>query len=176
MPQIAACTPERIESAPSDGPTVRSSRYLMPAGRAPERSVIDRSCVCCCGEPPVDDAGVLNRFFDHRHFLHLVVENHRQVVADMRRSEGVELAPALAGKNEPHRRLAIFVACSVRPSADRVPSPPKRAKSMYQLLAVSRLARADALARHQHRIRRQHAALVLQRLPARSDTARPATA
>ena len=35
-PTIEAITPWRIESAPSDGPTVSSERYLIEAGRAPE--------------------------------------------------------------------------------------------------------------------------------------------
>jgi len=39
-----ARTPWRMESAPSDGPTVRSSRYLIEAGRAPARSTRARSC------------------------------------------------------------------------------------------------------------------------------------
>ena len=52
----AARTPARIESAPSDGPTVRSSRYLMPAGSAPEFSIRDRSLACCSVNRAGDDA------------------------------------------------------------------------------------------------------------------------
>src|SRR3989304_1157712 len=39
--------PARMESAPSDGPTVRSSRYLMEAGSDPERRTRARSEACC---------------------------------------------------------------------------------------------------------------------------------
>src|ERR1019366_2020139 len=66
------------------------------------------------GEPAVDDAVVTNGVFDHRHFLHLVVENDRQVVAHMSGSEGVELAPTLTGKDKADRRLAIFVGARFR--------------------------------------------------------------
>ena len=58
MPITAARTPGRIESAPSDGPTVRSSRYLMPAGNAPERRIMARSFACCSVNRPVDHARV----------------------------------------------------------------------------------------------------------------------
>ena len=51
-PVIDAMTPARIESAPSDGPTVRSSRYVSDAGSAPERSVSARSLASCCVKLP----------------------------------------------------------------------------------------------------------------------------
>src|SRR5215831_539713 len=38
-----AISPLRIESAPSEGPTVRSSRMVTGAGKAPARSTIARS-------------------------------------------------------------------------------------------------------------------------------------
>src|SRR5207245_9706564 len=47
-----ACKPCRIESAPSDGPTVRSSKYLIEAGSAPLRSSSARSCASCCPKRP----------------------------------------------------------------------------------------------------------------------------
>ena len=53
MPTTAARTPARIESVPSDGPTVRSSRYLIPAGRAPERRIMARSFACCSVKRPL---------------------------------------------------------------------------------------------------------------------------
>src|SRR6266540_4070116 len=40
---MEAVIPLRIESSPSEGPTVRSSRYVRPAGRAPARSTSARS-------------------------------------------------------------------------------------------------------------------------------------
>ena len=95
----AAFTPERIESLPSDGPTVRSSRYLMPAGSAPERRIIDRSLACCwLMLPPLICASVADGFLDIRDFLHLAVEHHARLLADMRRSEVVEALPAFARK------------------------------------------------------------------------------
>ena len=42
-PTNTAVKPARMESAPSDGPTVRSSRYLIEAGSDPERNTSARS-------------------------------------------------------------------------------------------------------------------------------------
>ena len=42
-PTTEAVTPLRIESRPSEGPTVRSSRYVRPAGNAPARRTSARS-------------------------------------------------------------------------------------------------------------------------------------
>ena len=46
-------TPFRMESAPRDGPTVRSSRIWTGAGRAPARSTIARSLASSAVKPPV---------------------------------------------------------------------------------------------------------------------------
>ena len=45
-PATDAVTPARIESAPSCGPMVRSSRYVSEAGSAPERRISARSAFC----------------------------------------------------------------------------------------------------------------------------------
>ena len=44
--------PDRIESAPSVGPTVFFSRYVSDAGSAPDRSTSERSCTSCCVKVP----------------------------------------------------------------------------------------------------------------------------
>ena len=46
-------TPARIESAPSDGPTTRSSRLVSEAGSAPDRSVSARSFALSAVKPPL---------------------------------------------------------------------------------------------------------------------------
>ena len=81
----AARTPARIESDPSDGPTVRSSRYLMPAGR--RARIQDQRQILGCllahaaaADPPL----VVNLLVDGRDFPHPVVQHHRQLVADVR--------------------------------------------------------------------------------------------
>ena len=45
--------PLRMESAPSDGPTVRSSSTCTGAGRAPARSTMARSVAASVVKPPV---------------------------------------------------------------------------------------------------------------------------
>ena len=115
MPITAARTPERIESAPSDGPTVRSSRYLMLAGRAPERRIIERSLACCSVmRPPLIEPWSRIGFLDVGHFLHFVVEHHGQAVANVSGSEAVEPLPALAGEREADAGLAILIAAGLR--------------------------------------------------------------
>ena len=53
-PTIEAITPWRIESAPSDGPTVSSERDLIEAGRAPDRNTSAKSLADCGVKfPPV---------------------------------------------------------------------------------------------------------------------------
>src|ERR1700674_696224 len=105
----------------------------------------------------------MNGVFDYRYFLHLIVENDRQVVADVSGSKGVELAATLTGKNKADCRLAIFVGGRFRGAkiatghgrgtGDQVPSLPG--------LGV---ARTDAFAGHQDSVRRQYAAVLLQGL------------
>src|SRR3989304_3527840 len=53
IPTTADVSPARMESAPSEGPTVRSSRYRMEAGSDPERSTRARSEACCKVKVPV---------------------------------------------------------------------------------------------------------------------------
>ena len=116
---MAARTPARIESLPSDGPTVRSSRYLMPAGSAPERRIIDRSFACCWFMlPPLISTGIADGFFDVRNFLNFAVEHHGQALAHVRRSEVVEALPALAGQLESARRAGRSGRCWVAHRAD----------------------------------------------------------
>ena len=49
----AAILPARTESAPRSGPTVRSSRMVSGAGRAPARSSSAKSVVCCTVKLPL---------------------------------------------------------------------------------------------------------------------------
>ena len=53
MPAAQARTPERMESRPSDAPTVSSWRYLRVAGRAPARSTLDSSSASWAVKRPV---------------------------------------------------------------------------------------------------------------------------
>src|SRR3972149_519911 len=53
IPTTADVSPARMESAPSEGPTVRSSRYRMEAGSEPERRTRARSEACCRVKVPV---------------------------------------------------------------------------------------------------------------------------
>ena len=46
-PMSEARTPWRIESRPSDGPTVRSSSVVSDAGSEPLRRTSERSAACC---------------------------------------------------------------------------------------------------------------------------------
>ena len=80
---------------------------------------------------------IANRFFDDRDFLHFVVEHDRQVVADMRGRESVELAATFAGENEAHARLPIFVRASVRAVRRSRPVTAEAREIRYQLFAVS---------------------------------------
>ena len=100
---------------PSDGPTVRSSRYLMPAGSAPERRIMDRSFACCwLMLPPLISPGIADRFFNVGDFLHFIVEHHAQALADVRRSEAIEPLAAFTGQGEANIRLAVLVGTGLR--------------------------------------------------------------
>ena len=55
-PIAEAVKPWRIESRPSDGPTVRSSSVVSDAGSEPLRSTSARSAACCCVKLPSIDA------------------------------------------------------------------------------------------------------------------------
>ncbi|KAF0239589.1 MAG: hypothetical protein FD167_4379, partial [bacterium] len=52
-PTTEATTPCLIESAPKEGPTVRSSKKTILAGRAPERSIKARSSPVSLVKSPV---------------------------------------------------------------------------------------------------------------------------
>ena len=90
MLPIEARTPSRIESAPSDGPTVRSSRYLIEAGSAPARSTSAKSFAESCAEISFDQSGIVDAAFDLRRGMYLVVENNGHRLADMRFGERTE--------------------------------------------------------------------------------------
>jgi len=66
-----------IESLPSDGPTVRSSRILTGAGSAPARSTIARSLAVLMSKLPPVMGGVARRDLvaDHGRGLHHAVEH-----------------------------------------------------------------------------------------------------
>ena len=51
-PAAVETMPFRMESAPSDGPTVRSSRIWTGAGRAPARRMMARSRASSAVNPP----------------------------------------------------------------------------------------------------------------------------
>ena len=113
MPMTAARTPSRIESAPSDGPTVTSCRYLMPAGSAPERKR-QRQVLRLFGTEGAGDAAlVVNLLLDGGHRLHVVVEHHRQLVADVCAGKGREAPSAVAGQSEVDVRTAILIPAGI---------------------------------------------------------------
>src|SRR5882762_3532340 len=72
-PSKEARTPERIESAPRLGPTVRSSWYSRGAGNAPERRVSARSSADCFE----------NLALNERNGLHFVVEHYAHVLVNI---------------------------------------------------------------------------------------------
>ena len=53
-------------------------------------------------------------FLDIGHFLHFVVENDGQAVADVGGSEVVEALAAFAGQGETYAGLAILIAARLR--------------------------------------------------------------
>ena len=115
------------------------------------------------GEPAVDDAGVANGIFYHRHFLHLIIENNCQIVADMCRSERIELAPALTSENKAHCRLAIFIGARFR--GTKIAAGHSRCtRNQIPGFAAFGVAGANAFTGHQDSIRGQYAAVFLQGL------------
>src|SRR5579884_1621736 len=74
---IAAMRPARMESAPRVGPTTSSSRYLIPAGSAPDRRTSARSCAAC------DDSGICNASVDARRGLDFVIQNDGKHLSDI---------------------------------------------------------------------------------------------
>jgi hypothetical protein len=97
--------PCSIESWPSDGPTVRSSRYSMPAGRAPERSVVTRSWTCCWVKLPLDDPLVGDPAVDPRRRHHLAVEDDGEPAADVLAGGLAEAVGAVGREGEVDYRL-----------------------------------------------------------------------
>ena len=75
-------TPLRIESAPSEGPTVRSSRTCTGAWSAPVRSTIARSLASSKVKPP-GDLGLSggNALADHGRGVDVAVEDDRELLA-----------------------------------------------------------------------------------------------
>ena len=139
-----ACTPCRIESAPSEGPTVRSSRYLIDAGSAPERSTRPRSFASCSPNWPVDHAGIIDAAVDDRRGLHLVLEHDAQLLADVLFGEGAKAAARFGGKREIHIVEAeVFRAAHSGGAAQVAPGDNGHAVDHIPALAGS-LAGADA--------------------------------
>ena len=70
----------------SVGPTARSSRYLMPAGREPERSTVTRSSTSCCVNcPSIVPSSVIRAIADGRKI---------EAIKILRESTGLGLANA----------------------------------------------------------------------------------
>ena len=99
---IEACTPWRIESAPSDGPTVRSSRYLIEAGSAPERKHQSQVVRFLLAELAFDHAGVVDAAVNDRSGLQPVFEHDAELLADILFGERTEPAARFGGKREIH--------------------------------------------------------------------------
>ena len=114
MPIIAASTPARMESVPSDGPTVRSSRYLIPAGSAPELQNHRQILHFLLGEAALDDSGITDRFVDASNALNFVIQDDRETVIHVRGGECEKLATTLSGQVETHGGLTIVIRGRLR--------------------------------------------------------------
>ena len=95
---IDACTPCRMESAPSDGPTVRSSRYLMEAGSAPDTQHQSKIVRFLLAKLAFDHAGIVNSAINDRSGLKPVLEDDTQLLADVLLGEGTKPAARFGGK------------------------------------------------------------------------------
>ena len=162
MPTIAARTPDLNRVRAQRRPDRPLFQILDPRRQRARAQRHRQVLHLLIGKPAVDDARIADRFLDHRDFLHFVVENHRQIVAHVRRSKGVKLPPAVAGQNEAHRRLAVFVAARLR-CAQIASRHRRRPRNQIPVFAASRCCANRYSSGHQHRIRRQHAAFILQR-------------
>ncbi len=110
-PTPSAMAPARMLSAPSSGPTVRSSTTVSGAGRAPARSSTARSvAVCAVKLPLISPAPAGDRLVDHRRGQDLVVQHDGERVADVGGADLGEAARAGAVEGEvdhPARRSGV---------------------------------------------------------------------
>src|ERR1700748_305512 len=87
-PTVSEIAPARIESAPSSGPTLRSSTTVSGAGRAPARSSTARSLAEAAGGargecPPARAAPAGDRLPDDRCADHLAIEHDGEAMIDV---------------------------------------------------------------------------------------------
>ena len=110
----------------------------MPAGRAPERSVIERSCTSCCVNRPLNVA--LCRLIGSwmaTDFRTLLSRHYRELIASTcAEVKRIELAPAFSSKDESNLRLAIFILTVVRLFEDRDPVTADARVDQVPLLAA----------------------------------------
>ena len=120
MLPIEARTPSRIESAPSEGPTVRSSRYLIEAGNAPAFKHQRQILRGFLGEIAGDFAAIFDAAVDHGRGVNLIVEHDGHAVADVRFGEGAEAGRGSGRKRELHVILAGIGGAGLRGRAAQV--------------------------------------------------------
>ncbi len=106
-PTARDIAPARIKSAPSSGPTVRSSTTVRGAGSAPARSREGKVSGAPCVEIAADlTAAARDRLSNDRGTDHLIVQNDRERLADIRARDIGEAARADAVKCEVDDPLA----------------------------------------------------------------------
>ena len=72
-----------MESAPSEGPTEFSSRYLTLAGKEPDRRYRARSSPLPARYQSGNAAGVFDLALNGGHADGLVIQHHRQLIVDV---------------------------------------------------------------------------------------------
>ena len=110
---IAATRPALIESAPSDGPTTSSSRYMIDAGNAPdfrhERQVLSRLRRKATGASG-NDSGIGNARVDSRRGLNSFVENDGKHFSDIFFGHTAHPLRAFRIQIETDGGAAVFIA------------------------------------------------------------------
>src|SRR5260370_15793863 len=115
------CTPWRMESAPSDGPTVRSSRYLIDAQRAgaeSQRQIVSRFLAEIAGNL----AAILNLALDGGRGNNPVIQNDGHLAANILLSEGPEALGGFRREREIHLpeariRVVAILHCAAQVAA-----------------------------------------------------------
>ena len=104
----------RIESAPSAGPTVRSSSIATGIGSEPERSTTARSAASCVVKRPSIWPRDADPRLDVGRAVDAIVEHDRELVADVFSGEIAEDLTALAVELELDDRPLLAVEADAR--------------------------------------------------------------
>src|SRR5712691_3291730 len=112
-----ACKPCRIESAPSDGPTVRSSKYLIEAGSAQLQRQVVRFLL---PEAPLDHAGIVDPAVDHRSGVYSVFQHDGHLPAHVLLGKRAEAAGSFVGQIKLHFVVAGVLGAALLVGAAEV--------------------------------------------------------